>query len=53
MYNRNPAVFINVKINTFITDITKEIQEIAWKLDRIRNREQDKSELIRKFDNPN
>ena len=25
VYNKNPAVFINMKLNPFITDITKQI----------------------------
>ena len=25
IYNDNPAVFINMKLNSFITDITKQI----------------------------
>ena len=53
MYNRNPAVFINVKLNSFITDVAKEIQEVSWQLFRIRNREtKDIDELTRKVDNP-
>ena len=26
IYNKNPAVFIDMKLNPFITDITKEIE---------------------------
>lgn len=26
VYNKNPAVFINIKLSPFITDITREIE---------------------------
>jgi hypothetical protein len=52
MYNRNPAVFINVKLNSFITDVAKEIQEVFMLFFRIRSREKkDIGDLTRKVDN--
>jgi len=49
IYNRNPAVFINLKLNTFITAISQQIYEVAQELFRIRNeRDSDKEEIKRK-----
>ena len=51
MYNRNPAVFINVKLNSFITDVARELQEVFMLFLRIRSSEKkDIGDLTRKHD---
>ena len=51
MYNRNPAVFINVKLNSFITDVARELQEVFMLFLRIRSSEKkDIGDLNRKQD---
>jgi len=32
MYNYNPSVFINVKLNAFITDVSQELYEVSKQL---------------------
>ena len=36
-YNKNPSVFINVKLNTFITEVANQLFEVSQELWALRN----------------